>query len=69
MNEQKYWSVRQLADTIGLTDARIRQLIGEEHIAAAKVAQTWVILDHEARRFLSSRGIEVERAVLESEAD
>ena len=56
MNENEILGTQQLADESGLTEGRIRQLIGEGRIKATRLgARNHVITRVEAERFKSER--------------
>jgi hypothetical protein len=57
----KNWSTTELAAAAGVDPSRIRQLLLEGRIRAQKVGPVWVIPDQEAKRWLRSRGVKVER--------
>ncbi len=56
MNENEILGTQQLADESGLTEGRIRQLIGEGRIKATRLgARNHVITRAEAERFKAER--------------
>jgi excisionase family DNA binding protein len=54
MLSKNYLTVRQVAKEIGLSEYRIRQLIGEKQIRAVKIGQ-WRIAPVDLENFIKSR--------------
>lgn len=61
------WTVNELAEEVGLTDARIRQLLISGELKGRKRAGIWFIDDEDAQRFLEKRRTQ-EKSEAESEA-
>ena len=56
MNQrEKTWTVTELAQAAGVSDARIRQLLLGDQLAGFKHGPLWAIPDGEAQRYLKSR--------------
>lgn len=54
MNIQKYLTVEQVAEQLGLTEYRIRELIREKHIRATKIGR-WRIKPEDLEEFIRAR--------------
>jgi len=54
MSLKKYLTVRQVAEELGLTEYRIRQLIREKQIRATKIGQ-WRIKPEDLEDFINRR--------------
>lgn len=54
MTLKDYLTVRQVAEQLGLTEYRIRQLIREKQIRATKIGQ-WKIKPADLEAFIKSR--------------
>lgn len=54
MTLKDYLTVRQVAEQLGLTEYRIRQLIREKQIRATKIGQ-WKIRPEDLDNFIKSR--------------
>jgi len=54
MNIQKYLTVEQAAEQLGLTEYRIRELIREKHIRATKIGR-WRIKPEDLEEFVRVR--------------
>ena len=54
MNIQKYLTVEQAAEQLGLTEYRIRELIREKHIRATKIGR-WRIKPEDLEEFIKAR--------------
>ena len=54
MNLKSFFTVRQVAKELGLTEYRIRQLIREKQIRATKIKQ-WRIKPEDLDKFIKSR--------------
>lgn len=54
MELRKYLTVRQVAEQLGLTEYRIRELIREKQIRATKIGQ-WKIKPEDLDNFIKSR--------------
>lgn len=54
MNIQKYLTVEQVAEQLGLTEYRIRELIREKHIRATKIGR-WRIKPEDLEEFIKAR--------------
>jgi excisionase family DNA binding protein len=54
MTIKDYLTVRQVAEQLGLTEYRIRQLIREKQIRATKIGQ-WKIRPEDLESFIKSR--------------
>jgi hypothetical protein len=60
IEDRRNWMAKDLAGAAGLDPSRIRQLLLAGKIRGEKVGQIWVVSNQEAKRWLRSRGIEVE---------
>jgi hypothetical protein len=60
--ESKAWSTTELARAAGVNTSYIRQLLLADRIEGYKLARDWRIPDNEARRWLSNRGVDVDKA-------
>lgn len=55
MDDERLWSVEEVADAVGLTPRRVRQMCASGEIQATKVGRDWVISDEEARRVIAEK--------------
>jgi len=51
----RLWSVDELAEAVGLTPRRIRQMCAAGEVQAIKVGRDWIISDEEARRVIEEK--------------
>jgi excisionase family DNA binding protein len=49
------WTVPELAERLGVTPQRIRQLIDSHELEAVKYGRDWIITDSEVQRVLKVR--------------
>ena len=56
MKDKVLWTTTDLAEAVGLSRERVRQLVAEGYIEGYKVGQSWAIPRDEARRWLAERG-------------
>ena len=57
MDDKELWSTSELAEAVGVSRERVRQLVVSGEIDGHKVGRTWVIPEAEARRWLAERGV------------
>jgi len=56
-----HWTTNDLAEKANLNSARIRQLLIEDkELHGYKLGRDWVVPNHEAERWLETRGIEID---------
>jgi excisionase family DNA binding protein len=62
MVERKEWTTQDLAEAAGVSTAHIRRLlIDGRELRGYKLGRDWRVRGSEARRWLSERGVSVER--------
>jgi hypothetical protein len=63
MNEhRRYWTTGELAEAASVSEGWIRKLLRSgEKVDGFKAGRDWLVPDDEARRWLRSRGVKVER--------
>lgn len=55
MEDERLWSVEELAEAVSLTPRRVRQMCAAGEVQAQKVGRDWIIEDAEARRIIADR--------------
>ena len=58
MEDERLWSVEELAEAVSLTPRRVRQMCTAGEVQARKVGRDWIIEDAEARRIIADRAQE-----------